>query len=77
MHGLKPWEENIQKNVVLHDNSSFQTEQMSLWISDVSSYAWFHSAAIWSLTGDLYFLNFAIAISTSKVLGSEVLFMST
>jgi hypothetical protein len=37
---------------------------MSLWISDsnISPPAWISSAGIWSLSGDLYFFNFAIAI---------------
>jgi hypothetical protein len=45
---------------------------MSLWISDcnISPPAWISSAGIWSLPGDLYFFNFAIAISTSEGLGS-------
>jgi hypothetical protein len=44
----------------------------SLWISDcnVSPPSWTISSRIWSLFGDLYFLNFAIVISNSKGLGS-------
>jgi hypothetical protein len=48
----------------------FQTELMSLWIPDsnVSPPAWIGSARIWSLQGSLYFFNFAVAISSSRIL---------
>jgi hypothetical protein len=45
------------------NSSLFQTELMSLWISDsnISPPAWISSTGIWSLLGDLYFFYFAIA----------------
>jgi hypothetical protein len=44
---------------------------MSFWIADsnISPPAWISSAEIWSLPGDLYFFNFAMAISTLRRLG--------
>jgi hypothetical protein len=47
-------------------------ELRTLWFSkhNVSPLVWISSAGIWSILGDLCLLNFTIAISTSKVLGS-------
>jgi hypothetical protein len=44
---------------------------MGLWIveSNISPSAWIRAAGISSLPGDLQFLNFAVAISTSRRLG--------
>jgi hypothetical protein len=47
-----------------------QTELIGLWISDSTVSAWISSAGILSLPDDLYFFNFAIAISISDLIGS-------
>jgi hypothetical protein len=50
--------------------SLFQIKLMSLWIADtnVSPTAWISYAENWSLSGDLYFYNIAIGISTTRQL---------
>jgi hypothetical protein len=53
------------------NSSLFQIEFMSLLITDtnISPPAWYSSAEIWSLPGDLYFFSFAMEISNLRWLG--------
>jgi hypothetical protein len=66
---------NWYNNRLFHwsgSSSLFLIELISLWILErnISPPAWISSAGISSLPGDFYLFNFAIAISTSKRLGS-------
>jgi hypothetical protein len=56
---------------LISNSSLFRIELTSLWIADsnILPPAWISSARILPLPGDLYFFNFAIAISTSIRLG--------